>query len=305
MTVYDLIVVGGGPAGLTSALYAGRAGLKTLVVTKLVGGQVSSTPCIENYPGIPSISGFDMSQILQRQVSTWGAEIYEGVTATKLDLDKPIKKITTDLGEYESRAVIISLGAEHRTLNIPGEKKFEGRGVSYCATCDGNFFKGKSVAVIGGGNTALTDASYLDNIAKDVHLIHRRQGFRAEKVLIDSLDNLENVILNLDSVVEEIKGDKTVEKITVTNVKTKEKKDLLVDGVFIAIGLVPQSKIVKEAGIKVDGDGYILHDENMQTNIEGVFTAGDITPALKQVAVAVGQGCTAAINTRLYLKGKQ
>ncbi|MHA2406775.1 MAG: thioredoxin-disulfide reductase [Candidatus Ranarchaeia archaeon] len=302
MSKYDLIIIGAGPAGLTAALYAGRAGLKTLVLAKLSGGQVSVTPLIQNYPGVPEITGFELGQIMENQAKKWGAEVYEGVTALKLELDQPTKRVITDLGEYESLAVILAMGAEERRLGVPGEKDYQGRGVSYCATCDGAFFKEKVVAVVGGGNAALTDATYLDNIAKTVHLIHRRHKFRAEDALVNSLKNSQNMTIHFDSIVTEVQGEKNVTGIMMENVKSKKRELVPISGLFIAIGQVPQSEIAKEAGVKLDQWGYILHDDQMKTNIEGVYVAGDITPEENQIAVAVGQGCTAAINVRLYLK---
>ncbi len=302
MTEYDLLVIGGGPAGLTAGLYGARAGLKTLIITRLIGGQVSVTPVIENYPGFQKIGGFELGQKMEKQARRWGAEIYEGVSATKLELSKPTKKVVTDLGEYEAHSVILAMGAEERKLGVPGEEQYHGKGVSYCATCDGPFFKGKVVGVVGGGNAALTDATYLDNIAKEVHLIHRRNKFRGEKALINTLENADNLHLHFDSVVKEITGDSSVTGVTLENMKTHVQTHLPLDGFFIAIGQVPQSHIAKEAGIHVDKWGYILHDEKMKTNLDGVFVAGDITPEENQIAVAVGQGCIAAIQARLYLK---
>jgi thioredoxin reductase (NADPH) len=302
MSVYDLIIIGAGPAGLTAGLYAGRAGLKTLVLAKLSGGQVSMTPLVQNYPGVPEITGFELGHIMDNQTRKWGAEVYEGVTALKLELKKPTKRVITDLGEYEGHTVILAMGAEERILGIPGEKDFQGRGVSYCATCDGSFFKEKVVAVVGGGNAALTDATYMDNIAKSVHLIHRRHKFRAEDALVKSLKNNQNTTIHFDSIVTEVHGEKNVNGIVVEHVKTKKQELVPIDGLFIAIGQKPQSQIAKEAGVNVDQWGYIPHDEEMKTNIDGVYVAGDITPEINQIAVAVGQGCTAAINVRLYLK---
>ncbi len=297
---FDVVIIGAGAAGAAAAIYAGRQELKTLLLDgKGFGGQLMLTDVIENYPGFVSIRGPELAMKFQEQVKKYNVDIR---TEEVKEINAETKKITTSNGKYSTKAIIIATGAEHRHLDVPGEKKFSGRGVSYCAVCDGYFFKGKKVVVIGGGNTALQYALYMDNLAEKVYLVHRRQEYRAEKILIDMLkkSNVEQV---LDSVCTEVLGDEKVTGIKVKNLKTSEEKRLGVEGVFVSIGLIPNSKIASDIGASVDDRGYINVDEKMQTSISGIFAAGDVTSgSLKQLSTAVGQGAIAATSAAEYIK---
>lgn len=300
--MYDLIIIGGGPAGLTAAIYAARGGLKTVVLEAMMpGGQIASTEKVENYPGFPEgVNGFDLGNSFYKQALNQGATfIFEQVV--KMELTKSIKFITTTEQTLESKAVIIAAGSKPRNLGVPGEEIFRGHGVSYCATCDGAFYKGKKVAVVGGGNSALEEGVYLTKFASQVYIIHRRNQFRASVTAIKKAQNHSKVELILDSVVEEIIGSELVEKVRVKNVKTGQQQELTVDGVFIYVGTEPNTKFVSEY-FPTDEKGYILTDTNLRTNIPGVFAAGDIrnTP-LRQVSTAVGDGSLAAVQVEKYL----
>lgn len=299
--MYDIIIIGAGTAGLTAALYANRAGLKILVIEKLVyGGQITNTPIIENYPAIANISGFDFVQSLYKQAITeFKTEVvYEDIQSC--NFDEKIKKITTNKNTYESKTVIIAAGAEHRMLGCAGEKEYKGMGVSYCATCDGAFFKGKTVCVVGGGNTALQDAKYLANHCEKVYLIHRRDTFRATKIEVETALKRENIIPIYDSEVVEIFGEKgEVKGIKVRNNKTKQESEINLDGVFVAVGLAPSSE---EFDVSVDNSGYIIAGEDCNTNKEGVYVAGDIrTKKVRQLVTAAADGAVSAENALEYI----
>lgn len=297
----DVIIVGAGTAGLTAALYANRAGLKVLVIEKLMfGGQITNTPIIENYPALPNVSGFDFVQSLYKQAITDFKTpiVYEEIK--ECDLDSDIKKITTNKNVYESKTVIIAAGAEHRMLGCTGEKEYKGMGVSYCATCDGAFFRGKSVCVVGGGNTALQDAKYLSNHCEKVYLIHRRDSFRATKIEVESALKRENIIPIYDSVVEEIYGEKgQVKGVKIKNTKTSSVDDINLDGVFVAVGLSPSSD---KFDVLCDESGYIVAGEDCKTNKKGVFVAGDIrTKKVRQLVTAAADGAVSAENALEYI----
>ncbi len=295
----DIVVLGGGPAGVTAAIYAKRSGKDPLLITMDIGGQTTLTSEIENVPGFSSIMGVDFATKLKNQLTKWNVEIkYEEIK--KVEKVANHFKVFTSKGEYEAKSVIIALGRKHRKLNVPGEDKFAGKGVSYCAICDGFFFAGKTVAVIGGGNTALVDAIYMTQFAKKVILIHRRDQFRAEKVLVDRLKSKQNVEFILNAEVKEIIGDQQVSGLIL-----KDGRKIDVDGVFIAIGEVPNSEPFKNL-VEINEHGEIIVDEYMHTSVEGVFAAGDITNyRYKQIVIAEAQGAVAALEAIRYLESGQ
>lgn len=291
--MYDVIILGGGPAGLTAGIYAARGGLKTAIVESLsVGGQASTASEIENYPGIEKTSGFELCYTMMNQCKAFGVEfIFEQISS--IDLESANKSIFLTSGKTLScKNIIIATGAKSRRLGLENEDKYIGGGISYCATCDGAFFKGKTVAVIGGGNTAVEDALYLEKIAGKVLLIHRRDSLRAEKIMSDRLlsSNVEPV---WDSVVTKLAGDGKLSKIDVKNVKTAQLKSVCVDGVFVAIGQTPNTDMLD--AVAKNAQGYIVTDENMRTNIDGVYAVGDVRQkALRQVVTAAADGAIAA-----------
>lgn len=305
--MYDIIIIGGGPAGLTAGLYAGRSKLKTLIIEKAVaGGQISGTAFVENYPGsIPEATGMGLSERMLEQAEEFCDIKYEDVK--EVELEGKVKKVVTDGGEYEAKVIIISSGATHRKLDVPGEDEFANRGVSYCATCDGPFYTGLDIYVVGGGDSALEEASYLTRFGRSVTIIHRRDEFRASGVVVDNIKKNDKIKLELDSVVKEIKGGKESEVLVVENVKTGEIKELKSDdnspiGVFIFIGYIPQTEIF-EGKIEMN-HGYILTDEDMKTNVEGVFAIGDTREKkVRQMVTAAGDGCIAAVLANRYLEG--
>lgn len=305
--MYDIIIIGGGPAGLTAGLYAGRSKLKTLIIEKAVaGGQISGTAFVENYPGsIPEATGMGLSERMLEQAEEFCDIKYEDVK--EVELEGKVKKVVTDGGEYEAKVIIISSGATHRKLDVPGEDEFANRGVSYCATCDGPFYTGLDIYVVGGGDSALEEASYLTRFGRSVTIIHRRDEFRASGVVVDNIKKNDKIKLELDSVVKEIKGSKESEVLVVENVKTGEIKELKSDdnspiGVFIFIGYIPQTEIF-EGKIEMN-NGYIITDEDMKTNVEGVFAIGDTREKkVRQMVTAAGDGCIAAVLANRYLEG--
>ena len=288
--MYDIIIVGAGPAGLTSALYTLRANKKVLVLeAKAYGGQIINASLLENYPGLPSVSGFDFATNLYNQVKDLGGIIkYETVIRIEDD-----KTVITNKDKYQAKAIILATGAENRKLNIDREEELVGRGISYCATCDGNFYKNKDVAVIGGGNTALEDAVYLSNIANKVYVIHRRDTFRGEEHYINELKNKENVEFILNSNVSKLLGEDRLNTIEVTN-NDGIKKEINVDGLFIAVGQAPKNEIFKNL-IELDDKGYIISNDGVHTNCEGIYVAGDTrVKDLRQLTTAVSDGAIAA-----------
>jgi len=297
--VYDVVILGGGPAGLTAGIYAARAGLLCAVVEKKgIGGQASLTSEIENYPGIETVSGFDLTMKMQAQAERFGAEfIYEDVI--KLELDSKTKRIYFAESAIESRSVILCMGAGHRKLGLPREDELTGRGISYCATCDGAFFRGKTVAVAGGGNTAVMDALYLERFASEVFLIHRRKELRATPILQARLKDSSVKVL-WDSVLSGLNGKEKLESLKVKNVKTEAEDTLEVSGLFVAIGQLPASELCDE--VKVDSSGYIVTDEDMATSLDGVYAAGDIRQkGLRQIITACSDGAIAAESASCYL----
>ena len=301
----DVAIIGAGPAGLTSALYAARAGFSVIVFEKnIYGGQVASTNEVENYPAVERISGAEFSMNIYNQVLKQGVKILlEEVK--NVDLNENVKKLTTDFGEYEAKTVIIATGVKRRKLGCKGEEKFLGRGVSYCATCDGAFFKDKDVAVVGGGNTALEDALFLANICKSVTLLVRKDRVRGEKFLLESVKSRNNIKLKYNTIVNEIGGvGETVSFIKIVDKNLEKEKKIEVSAVFIAIGLEPDNSIFSDA-IKLDDSGYVLADESCKTNVAGVFVAGDTRQKnLRQIVTAMSDGAIAANNVTQYLNSQ-
>ncbi len=288
--MYDIVIIGAGPAGLTAALYALRARKKVLVLeAKSYGGQILNASKVENYPGIESISGFDYATNLYNQVKKLGAEIkYETVVRVEED-----KTVITNKDKYKGKAVIIANGAENKRLDIDREEEFVGKGVSYCATCDGNFYKGKIVAVTGGGNTALEDAIYLSGIAEKVYLIHRRDEFRGEDKYVEELKEKKNVEFVLNSNVVSLNGDEKLESIIVKDNEENE-KEIKLDCLFIAIGQVPQNQIFSNV-VDINDYGYIEAIDDVHTKTSGIYVAGDTrVKVLRQLTTAVGDGSIAA-----------
>lgn len=290
----DLVIIGAGPAGLTAAMYAARSGLTAVVVEKgNIGGQVAITPVVENYPGFTKIGGKALMDMMARQAIQY-CEIHEGEEVLEIVKEDDRFTLTTSRANYRAKAVLFGTGAESKKLGIPGEQEFQGRGVSYCAACDGYFFKnGKTVIVVGGGNTAATEALYLKNIGVDVTIVHRRNELRAEAYLRQTLEQ-QKVPIIWDTVVREITGDKLVTGVVLEHVATKEQRTMTVNGVFIAIGYTPSSGLARALGAATDEEGYITADAGQRTTVPGIYAAGDITGGVKQIVTAVSQGAVAA-----------
>jgi len=302
MARYEVIIIGGGPAGLTAGLYTSRAGLKSLLVERgPLGGQMVNTTLVENYPGFPEgIVGSELGSLMHRQAAKYGLEV---VTAevTGIAQGQPYGVATTE-GNFEVGAIIIAAGSEYRKLGVAGEKTFSGRGVSYCATCDGFFFRDREVAVVGGGDTAITDALELSQLASKVYVIHRRDQLRAGQVLQERAFAHPKLELIWNTVVEEALGEKMVNGLKLRNVETGQQSILKVDGVFVAIGLTPNSQSFFNI-FELDDAGYIVTDETMATSAPGIFAAGDIRRnSPRQIAAAVGDGATAAMSAFKYLQ---
>ncbi len=302
----DLVIIGGGPAGLTAYLYAARARLNCVLVEKLSpGGQVLVTDLVENYPGFPEpLSGFELMDRFLAQVKKLGLQTING-EVVRLETEGDLKKIVFSDGRVlETRAVIIATGARPNRLGVPGEKELTGKGVSYCATCDGPFFRDQEVAVVGGGNTAVQEAIFLTRFAKRVYLIHRRDQLRAQKILQERALANEKITIFWNRVVEEILGQDQVEGVRLRNVKTDEEETLKVQGVFIFVGISPQSEFVKGV-LPLDEKGFIITDCEMRTEVPGVFAAGDVrSKACRQIVTAAGDGATAAYMAEHYLTQK-
>jgi len=304
--VYDVIIIGSGPAGLSAAIYAKRAELSFIVIEKAAvsGGQIINTYEVDNYPGIPGIGGFDLGMKFREHADKLGAEFINGeVSDFLIDGDNKVV-VLEDGSKYTAKSVIIATGGSPRHLNVPGEAELSGMGVSYCATCDGAFFKNKTVAVVGGGDVAVEDAIFLARLCKQVYVIHRRDEFRASKSISSKLLQMDNVTVLWDSVVEKINGSDKVESINIVNSKTKEQKTLEVSGVFIAVGYIPNSQIYSKV-VKVDEAGYIIAGENCETSVPGVFAAGDVrTKELRQIITAAADGANAITAVEKYLNSR-
>lgn len=299
--MYDLIILGAGPAGLTAGIYAARGGLNAVIVeSKAVGGQAALTAEIENYPGFASVSGYELVSLMQAQCEALGVSfVFDAPVALALEGD--VKRVDTAYsGTLEARAVVLATGALPRTLGIERESELLGGGVSYCATCDGAFFRGKPVAVVGGGNTAVEDALYLEKFASEVYLIHRRDALRADAILADRVKN-SGVHIVWDSVVTALDGDKKLQSVTLKNVKSGDTSSLAVNGLFVAVGQKPATEGL--TGVELDG-GYIVTDSEMRTSLPGVFAAGDVRKkTLRQVVTAAADGAVAAESAIKFLNG--
>ncbi len=299
--VYDLLIVGAGPAGMTAAIYAKRAKLNTLMFEKsFPGGQVVNTYEVDNYPGLPNISGYELVDKMRSHAENLGIEIKtEEINA--IDIHEPVKVIKTDKNEYKTKTLIIATGAKWKKLGVKGEKELTGLGVSYCATCDGAFYNGKTVAVIGGGDVAVEDAIFLSNLCKKVYLLHRRDELRAVKILQDKLFELENIEILWNTQVKEVIGENKVEKITVINTSTKDEYELEIDGLFVGIGTEPNINFFEDI-LDKDAQGYIITDVNCETNVKGIYAAGDVAnKPLRQIVTAVSDGAVAVYSAERYI----
>jgi thioredoxin reductase (NADPH) len=302
--MYDIAIIGGGPAGLAASIYAARSGLKTIILEeKVFGGQIILSANLENYPGFPEgISGMDIIDNFLDQVKKFEVEIkYGGVENVENDMS--FKRVILKNGNcITAKTIILATGASPDKLGCHGEAKFIGKGVSYCATCDGVFFKDKTVAVVGGGDSSLEETLYLVNLVKKIYLIHRRDQFRAVKILQDRVKKNSKIEIIFDSVVKEILGDKSVKGVSIENIRTKQQSSFSVDGVFIYIGLTPNSKFVSNL-IQTDEYGYIITNEEMETNIPGIFAAGDVREkSLRQVITACADGAIAASKAQKFIE---
>jgi thioredoxin reductase (NADPH) len=298
---YELIIIVGGPAGLTAGIYASRARRKTVLLEKqMCGGQMALTWEVENYPGVGKISGFELGQRMETQAKEFGLEIATAeVSALSRDQDRIL--LSTTEGDYSCRALIIASGARHNRLGVPGEADLTGKGVSYCATCDGAFFQGAPVAVVGGGDTALEEAHFLTRFADKVHIIHRRDEFRAVKYLQEKILSESKIVPVLDSVVERVEGREKVTGLLLNNVKSGATSTLEVEGVFIFVGVTPNTEYLKDF-VPTDEWGFVVTNEHLQTGVPGVFAAGDVrAKSLRQIATAVGEGAQAAVTADHYL----
>lgn len=302
--LYDMIVVGGGPGGYTAALYAARSGLDVLVLEKLsAGGQMALTETIENYPGfVEGVGGFELAEIMQRQAERFGAKS-EYAEVEKMELSASPKVLHTSAGTFYAKTVVLATGANPRKLGVAGEDELVGRGVAYCASCDGMFYKDKTVVVVGGGNTAAEDALILSRIAKKVILVHRRDTLRATKVYHQPLMQTENVEFRWNSVITELLHDEKLTGVRLKNVKTGEQELLPCDGVFVSVGRVPVTELV-QGQLELDAGGYVVADETTATSIPGVYAVGDVrTKQLRQVVTAVADGAVAVHQAEQYLTG--
>lgn len=289
INMYDIIIIGAGPAGMTAALYALRANKKVLILeAKSYGGRIITTNKIENYPGMPNVSGFDFATALYEQVKSFGGE-FKFETVIKIDKEK---KVYTDSDIYEGKAIILAIGVDNRKLGIDRELEFVGKGISYCATCDGNFYKDKPVAVVGGGETAIGDAIYLSDIASKVYLIHRSENFKATNINVEKVIETPNIEIYTNYVISKLNGEDKINSITIKN--NNEEKTLDVNGLFIAVGEEPRNEIFADI-IKLDKNGYIISQDGVHTNIDGIYVAGDArVKDLRQLTTAVADGSIAA-----------
>ena len=290
----DLLIVGGGPAGLTAGIYASRSGLNTAVIEQeALGGQVATTPVVENYPGFTQVGGKALVDIMVNHALEY-VQIFQGETVMDIEPGHPIK-VTTSRRRFDTQTVLLATGAGHRHLDVPGEKRLSGKGVSYCSTCDGPLFKGKHVVMIGGGNSAVTEALHLKHIGVNVTIIHRRDKFRAQSILAENVAN-NGIPVLWNSRIKEIFGEKRVEGVLVEDVTTGRTEKLETDGVFIAIGYLPNVVLAKKIGVSLTPEGYIQRDEKHRTNIPGIYSAGDVEGGFKQIVTAAGMGSEAALS---------
>jgi thioredoxin reductase (NADPH) len=303
---YEVITVGGGPGGLTAGLYTSRARLSTLLIeSALFGGQMTTTELIENYPGFPQgVTGDELSRLMEEQAKRFGMEtVTEEVV--KVSLEGDMKVVQTHESSYRCEALIICTGAEYRKLGVPGEKEFAGKGVSYCATCDGAFFRDSQIVLVGGGDSALTEALFLTKFAKELTIIHRRDALRGTKIYQERVFANPKIKMLWNSVVQEIRGDSVVKAVLVKNVRTGKVSEINTEGVFLFVGLSPRTQFLK-CLLPLDEAGYIVTDENCETSIKGIFAAGDCRRRLlRQIATAVGDGATAAFAAERYFEAKE
>lgn len=308
--IHKVVIIGSGPAGYTAAIYLGRAGYNPLVIAGALtpGGQLVNTTEVENYPGFPEgILGPDLMDAMQKQAEKFGAEVILS-DVTSVDFNSPVKRVTTEDGiTYEAEAVIVSTGSTVRKLGVPGEQEYSGRGVSYCATCDGFFFRGKPITVVGGGDSAFEEAQFLSRFGSSVTLIHRRNEFRASKIMVDRAKENEKISFILNSVVEEVHGDsKEATSLTIRNVVTGETQEIESSGLFVAIGHTPATKFLN-GSLRLNEDGTIAVDgASTRTSVDGVFAAGDVVDSVYRQAIsAAGMGCRAALDAQAYLNEKE
>lgn len=300
---FDIIILGGGPAGLSAAIYAARSAAKTAIIDiSMLGGQPSNYLELENYPGFAKIGGYDLMEKFEEHADMFGIQKFPMEEIQSVDLTSDIKTVTTLNGEFKAKSIIIATGAQSKKLGVEGEKEFVGRGVSYCAVCDGAFYKDKVVAVVGGGNAAVEEACYLTKFASKVYLIHRRDELRADKIVQDRAFKNEKLEFIYDTIVNKINGENLVKSATIENVKTHEIKDLAIDGIFPYIGFEPNADLFT-GQIKQDKNGFIIVDEAMQTSVKGVYAIGDVrvTP-LRQVITAAADGAIAAVYAGRYIE---
>ena len=301
-TSYDVIIIGAGPAGYTAGIYCSRARHDTLIISGLLpGGQLMNTTDVENYPGFEEgIMGPDLMLTMRKQAERMNTTIIDDVVVNVDFRTKPFK-VLTGSEEYDAKAVIVCTGATPRKIGIEGEQTFSGKGVSYCATCDGAFFRNQEIAVVGGGDTCMEEATFLTKFASKVHIIHRRDEFRASKIMQDRALSNENIEVHWNSVIEDIKGDQKVQQVILKDTKTGENKTLQMGGVFVAIGHEPNTELFKNQ-LEMDENGYIIQKENTETSVKGVFTAGDVHDhRYRQAVTAAGFGCMSAIDVDKYL----
>ena len=299
--MYDIIIIGGGPAGMTAAIYGLRAGKRVLLIEGTTfGGQITLSPRVENYPGIIGMSGNEFAAALTEQIDALGAEM-EYTTVTSIKTEGPDKIVVTEDGEFKCRSIILAVGVSHRHLGLEKEKELIGHGVSYCAVCDGAFFKGMDVAVVGGGSTALSEAVFLSQYCKSVSLIHRREEFRGEPKLVELVKNTDNIQMILNSVVTAFIGEDSLEGVEIRNKQTLEKSTLNIGGLFVAVGQIPNNEIFSEI-VRLNEFGYILSSEDCMTSSGGIFAAGDCrTKEVRQLTTAVADGAVAALAACKYV----
>jgi len=300
---YELVIVGCGPGGMSAGIYAARLGLKTAIFeAKSPGGTMAIAHLVENYPGFERISGAELAEKMLAQTKKSGAEVVmEGVVGI-VKGDKTFEVLTEGKNTHTAKAIILATGGEYKKLGMDGEEKFFGRGVSYCATCDGPLFRGKNVAVIGGGDTAVKAALYLSDLCKNVYLVHRRDEFRAESANVEQLKKKKNVQLFLSYIPQEIRGSDVVESLRIQALESEGAKELVVDGVFVCVGEVPMTILAKSLGIKLDEKGQIAVDDDEQTNVKGVWAVGDVTKGPRQIITACGEGTKAAIAAYSFVR---